>query len=106
MKVGDGAPGAGEGREGRYANYFETGHNAFEFILQFGQLYQEDHEPLIHTRIITSPAYAKTLLEVLQQAVAQYEEEFGAAAAAGGKEAEPPEKGTAAARGKPSLAVL
>jgi len=27
--------------EGRYANYFKVGHNAFEFVLDFGQYYPE-----------------------------------------------------------------
>jgi hypothetical protein len=26
--------------EGRYANYFQIGHNAFEFIIDFGQGYE------------------------------------------------------------------
>jgi hypothetical protein len=30
--------------EGKYANYFKVGHNAFEFILDFGQLYLETQE--------------------------------------------------------------
>jgi hypothetical protein len=63
--------------EGRYANYFTIGHNAFEFLLQFGQFFQDGEIPSFHTRIVTSPSYAKSLLETLQQAVDRYEETFG-----------------------------
>lgn len=63
--------------EGRYANYFKVGHNAFEFLLDFGQLYPEGKEAQLHTRIITSPIYAKALLELLRESINQYEQTFG-----------------------------
>jgi hypothetical protein len=62
---------------GRYANYFKVGHNAFEFLLDFGQFYSESQRASFHTRIITSPNYAKALLGILQESVAQYEQTFG-----------------------------
>ena len=61
----------------RYANYFQIGQNAAEFVIQFGQFYADDAEPLLHTRIITSPAYAKTLIGLLQEAMDKHEEQFG-----------------------------
>ncbi len=67
-----------ESLEGRYANYFKVGHNAFEFLLDFGQLYPEGKEAGLHTRIITSPIYAKALLELLRESIDRYEETFGA----------------------------
>jgi hypothetical protein len=63
--------------EGKYANYFEIGHNAFEFILDFGQKYSDGLEEKIHTRIVTGPSYAKELLRVLEKSIAQYEQSFG-----------------------------
>jgi hypothetical protein len=63
--------------EGRYANYFKVGYNAFEFVLYFGQYYPEDEGAKLHTGIVTGPSYAKTLLEVLQDCIDQYELEFG-----------------------------
>lgn len=63
--------------EGRYANYFEVGYNAFEFILDFGQLYAGGEEPHLHTRIITNAAYAKELLNTLRTSVDQYERSYG-----------------------------
>ena len=63
--------------EGRYANNFQVGHNAFEFVLDFGQLYPENTAARFHTRIITGPAYAKVLSETLQGAIEQYERTFG-----------------------------
>lgn len=64
--------------EGRYANYFEIGHNAFEFILDFGQLHAEKEYAAIHTRIITGPAYAKALLRTLASAIEEFEKAYGA----------------------------
>ncbi|MBA2590965.1 MAG: DUF3467 domain-containing protein [Pseudomonadota bacterium] len=64
--------------EGRYANYFKIGHNAFEFVLDFAQLFSEGEEPQLHTRIITSPAYAVAMAATLDQSIAEYESKFGA----------------------------
>jgi hypothetical protein len=63
--------------EGRYANYFKVGYNAFEFVLYFGQYYTEDEGAQLHTRIVTGPIYAKALLEFLQDCIDKYEFEFG-----------------------------
>ncbi len=73
---GDPSPDSGQ-PEGRYANYFEVGHNAVEFLLDFGQLYTENGEAQLHTRIITGPTYAKAFLEVLREALDRYEKTFG-----------------------------
>jgi hypothetical protein len=64
--------------EGRYANYFKVGHNAFEFLLDFGQFYPETEKAQLHTRIITSPIYAKALLETLRESLDRYGQTFGA----------------------------
>ena len=63
--------------EGRYANNFQVGHNAFEFVFDFGQFYPENTEARFHTRIITGPAYAKVLSETLRSAIEKYEQTFG-----------------------------
>jgi len=63
--------------EGRYANYFQIGYNAFEFLLDFGQQYSDCKQETFHTRIITGPPYAKELLKVLGDTVEQYERAFG-----------------------------
>ena len=41
--------------EGRYANHFDVGHNAFEFVIDFGQAYDPADVCRSHTRIVTSP---------------------------------------------------
>lgn len=66
-----------EGPAARYANYFEIGHNAAEFILDFGQAYSSVGEDKIHTRLITSPAFAKEFLRLLEKAVERYERVYG-----------------------------
>jgi Protein of unknown function (DUF3467) len=63
--------------EGRYANYFEVGHNALEFLFDFGQLFPESTEARFHTRIITSPVYALAFLRTVQKSIVQYERSFG-----------------------------
>lgn len=65
--------------KGLYANYFEVGHTAFEFVIDFGQTYA--NKPLAcHTRIVTSPAYARSLLDTLSKAIDEYGQRFGDAA--------------------------
>ena len=63
--------------EGRYANAFQVGHNAFEFLLDFGQVAPESGQTHFHTRIITSPVYAKALAATLQESIHHYEQAFG-----------------------------
>ena len=63
--------------EGRYANSFTVGHNAFEFVFDFGQFYPEGERGRVHTRIVTSPRYAKAFLETLRESIARYQENFG-----------------------------
>jgi hypothetical protein len=63
--------------EGRYANYFKVGYNAFEFIFDFGQYYSENEEAELYTRIVTSPCYAKELMKTLSDAIERYEKAFG-----------------------------
>ncbi|MEO8017681.1 MAG: DUF3467 domain-containing protein [Pseudomonadota bacterium] len=63
--------------EGRYANAFQVGHNAFEFVVDFSQQYAGSLEAPTHTRIVTSPHFAKALLETLRTSIAEYETEFG-----------------------------
>jgi hypothetical protein len=63
--------------ESKYANYFNVGHNAFEFVMEFAQLYSEQAGERVHTRIVTSPVYAKEFFGVLGEAVQAYERSFG-----------------------------
>lgn len=63
--------------EGRYANHFEVGHNAFEFVIDFGQAYDHAGAARSHTRIVTSPFYAKALIEMLSESMRSYENRFG-----------------------------
>jgi len=63
--------------KGSYANYFEVGHTAFEFVLAFGEAYAGSAPAHCHTRIVTSPVYAVSLLELLQKSVADYQSQFG-----------------------------
>lgn len=59
--------------EGKYANYFKVGYNAFEFVIDFGQYYPENDQAELYTRIVTSPAYAKALKDLLNKSIAEYE---------------------------------
>ena len=61
--------------EGHYANFFQIGHNAFEFLLEFGQ--QEGEQSAIHTRIYVSPQHARILANLLLDSLQQHERIFG-----------------------------
>lgn len=63
--------------EGRYANYFAVGYNAHEFVFDFGQNYSETDQAELHTRIITSPTYARELLKLLKRSLAEYQQIHG-----------------------------
>jgi len=66
-------PGASTGKvKGRYANFFQIGHNAFEFLIEFGQ-----QDGGIHTRIYVSPHHARVLSDLLVEALSQHESAFG-----------------------------
>ncbi|HZT75348.1 MAG TPA: DUF3467 domain-containing protein [Vicinamibacterales bacterium] len=67
----------GRSSKGLYANYFEVGHTAFEFVIDFGEAYT-NRDTSCHTRIVTSPTYARALLKTLSEAVEEYTRRFGA----------------------------
>jgi hypothetical protein len=52
--------------EARYANFFQIGHNACEFLLEFGQ------RKAVHTRIYVSPQHAQILSDLLLETLAQH----------------------------------
>lgn len=72
-------------REGKYANYFEVGHNQFEFYVDFGQYDPESQKVQMHTRIVTGPAYAKMMGETLTSSVGSFEREHGPIGAGAGE---------------------
>jgi len=53
--------------EASYANFFQVGYNAFEFLLEFGQ-----REGRIHTSIYLSPQHARMLSDLLAGALQDY----------------------------------
>ena len=63
--------------EGRYANYFEVGHSAAEFLLDFGLFHPGDLEPRLPTSIIAIPPSAKALMALLRESLDRYEKAFG-----------------------------
>jgi len=63
--------------EGRYANYAEIGHNASEFVFDFGQLWLNGDPARVYLRVITSPDTAQSLFDALNEALEQYRRKFG-----------------------------
>lgn len=61
----------------RYSNYFEVGHNPYEFLIDFGQYQPETEGVVLHTRIAVGPTHAKLLATTLARAVALHEAENG-----------------------------
>jgi hypothetical protein len=64
--------------EVRYTNHMQVAYTEDEFVLEFGQVFQEAGDARIHTRIVTSPAYARVILDTLAQFVGEYERVTGA----------------------------
>ena len=63
--------------EGRYSNYLEIGQNAFEFVLAFGQQYEDQEHPAIHTKIVVTPFHAKRFMELLLESIQRHEKLLG-----------------------------
>ena len=63
--------------EGKYANYFKVGYNAFEFVIDFGQNYSENDQAELNTRVILTPAFVRLLNEYLGDCIQKYEKKFG-----------------------------
>jgi Protein of unknown function (DUF3467) len=64
------------GIEARYANYFKVGHNATEFLLQFGQ-FHPDSSLLWFSRIIIGPVFLKELKRMVDESMVAYEQQYG-----------------------------
>jgi hypothetical protein len=69
-------PDGEESPESRYANYFQIGFNAYEFVIDFGLAYPPDEGPY-HTRIVTNPGVARDLSETLGRSLQDHEREYG-----------------------------
>jgi len=63
--------------EGRYANYAEIGHSAYEFVFDFGQGWLDAEPARIYIRVITSPETAQRILRALEDALTEYRRLFG-----------------------------
>ena len=61
----------------KYANYFEVGHNAHEFLLKFCQYRPEAAELCVVTTIVLHPTLGKVLHGMLRDALEKYEYENG-----------------------------
>jgi hypothetical protein len=62
-------------KEGHYANFFQIGHNASEFLIEFGQ--QEAGERVFHTRIYVRAKQARILADLMNSTLEQHERIFG-----------------------------
>jgi hypothetical protein len=63
--------------EARYSNYAEIGHNASEFVFDFGQVWFDGVPAGVYLRVVTSPDTAQRLYELLNEALSQYRVVFG-----------------------------
>lgn len=60
-----------------YANYFEVGHNPYEFLIDFGQVDPQRGAAVLNSRLAFSPTHAKLLMRFLERAVDQFEARHG-----------------------------
>ena len=63
--------------EGRYSNYAEIGHNASEFVFDFGQVWLDGTPAGVYVRIVTSPDTAERLYKLLNDSLSQYRDAYG-----------------------------
>lgn len=70
-----------------YANFCEVGHNAYEFLIDFGQFQPALGEVVVHSRIVSGPVQAKLFARVLNDALDRYEREHGVISAPGDDDA-------------------
>lgn len=64
-------------REARYANAFDVGFDAFEFVIECAQIEPGGETTPPHTRIVTTPPLAKQLCRLLVRSVEEYEMRYG-----------------------------
>jgi hypothetical protein len=64
-----------------YVNYFEVGHNPYEFLIELGQYHPGANEGegrvAIYMRVALAPPYAKMLSELLARAVDEHQSQHG-----------------------------
>jgi len=63
------------GTMAKYANFFQVGFNDVEFILEFGQ--ELEAGPIIHTRVVLSPANVTSFLRLASESWMSFEERYG-----------------------------
>lgn len=63
--------------EARYSNYAEIGHNATEFVFDFGQGWVDEEPVRVYLRVVTTPDMAQELYKKLYDALIQYRVVFG-----------------------------
>lgn len=64
--------------EARYANYAEVGHNAFEFVFDFGQVWMDGEPARMCVRVVTTPNTAESVRAALDAALQAYRGSYGA----------------------------
>ncbi|WP_299780582.1 DUF3467 domain-containing protein [uncultured Roseobacter sp.] len=80
MADGHAPPSDGRTLIAGYANYFEVGHNPYEFLIDFGQIDPQRGTATINSRLALGPTHAKLLMRLLSRSVEQFERDFGAIA--------------------------
>ena len=65
-----------------YANECRVGQNLIEFIIDFGQRY-EDQAPRYHTRIVTTPFSMKEFVATMLEALEEHRQRMETAGEAG-----------------------
>ena len=63
--------------EARYSNYAQIGHNASEFIFDFGQGWVDEKPIRVYVRVVTTPDMAEEIYDQLCKALSQYRVAFG-----------------------------
>ena len=63
--------------ESKYANCFRVGANPHEFVIEFWRNCRKNDQAELCARIVTSPAYATALYDLLKESIAEYKQVHG-----------------------------
>ncbi len=63
--------------EAKASNHFTLAFTECEFLVDFGQAYQPEDTPIVHSRITMTPHSAVTLSGMLGELIRQYETAIG-----------------------------
>lgn len=67
----------------RYANWLDVTFSADDFVLDFGQRFDDEGETLRHSGIVATPSSVVAFVDVLTRSLAEHRRRYGGGAGVG-----------------------